>query len=193
MKYKLLTIAMAAIALSGCDVEKTQSGEMPEVDVDVSADAGELPNYEVDWANVDVGTKTETVMVPEVVIAMEETEVDVPYVDVNMPDDDSERMERTIIVEAEVKDSMHELNIERVFAKDRRLMVISSLSSTGQPIDGNTVRVSDRLVLNAPDLDVKHFIIGEKPQGDWNNQYTFVSNEAEMRSKLEGATEIYTK
>lgn len=193
MKTKLLTVAIALLALSACDVDKTQSGDMPSVDVDVSADSGRLPNYDVDWANVDVGTRTETVTVPTLVVVMEETEVEVPYMDVNLPNEDGMKNKRSIVVEAEIKGQMQELKINKVFAKDRRLVVVSSLEPTDQSLQDQTVRVSDRLVLNAPDLDVQHIIVGKKPLGDWNSQYMFVANQSALRQHLEGATEIYSR
>ena len=87
MKTKLTAIAALLLTVSACDVNKTQSGDLPDVDVDVSADAGELPEYEVNWADIDVGTTTETVSVPKVVIVTEEEEVEVPFIDINMPGD----------------------------------------------------------------------------------------------------------
>ena len=59
-----------ALALSACDVDQTQEGDMP----DVTVEGGQLPAYDVDMAEVDVGS--------------EEVTVDVPTVDVNMPEDD---------------------------------------------------------------------------------------------------------
>lgn len=53
------------------EVEKVQEGEMPDVDVDVSG--GNLPEYDVEGPDVDVGTKT--------------VEVEVPDIDVDLPDD----------------------------------------------------------------------------------------------------------
>lgn len=63
-----------AFVLTGCDVEKTREGEMPDVDVDVSGDPGQAPAYDVETPDVDVGTTTE--------------EVTVPDVDVTLPDDE---------------------------------------------------------------------------------------------------------
>jgi hypothetical protein len=193
MKTKLVIGVLTALALTGCDVDKTRSGDLPEVDVDVSAESGRLPNYDVDWANVDIGTTTETVMVPNVVVAMEETEVEVPYMDVNLPNESENKSERNIVVEVEIKDKMQHIEIERVFATDRRLIVVSRLKDGNEPLQDQTVRVSDRIVLNAPDLDVQHIIMGKKPVGDWNNQYIFVANESALRARLNGATEIYSR
>ncbi|RZA29359.1 MAG: hypothetical protein EOP92_37335 [Lysobacteraceae bacterium] len=68
----LFTAAAAlAVSLAGCQVEKTQEGELP--DVEVKAQGGQLPKYDVETPEVDVGTKT--------------VEVEVPTATVEMPDD----------------------------------------------------------------------------------------------------------
>lgn len=66
----MLAVGAASLALflSGCTVEKTQEGSLPDVNVDVEGET-RLPGYEVNPADVDVGTTT--------------TEVTVPTVDVN--------------------------------------------------------------------------------------------------------------
>ena len=71
--YKWLipgALLVASLGLAGCDVEKTEEGKMPDVEVE----GGKLPKYDVDTPDVDVGTKEKTVTVPDV--------------DVTMPDDD---------------------------------------------------------------------------------------------------------
>lgn len=71
-----LTIAAAAgliIALSACDLEQTEEGELPEVEVQ----EGSMPEYDVDPADVDVGTEERTVEVPTVDIGEVETEREV--------------------------------------------------------------------------------------------------------------------
>jgi hypothetical protein len=181
-----ILFSLALISLISCDVDQTQEGEMPEVDVDV--EEGEMPAYDVDWADVDVNTTTRTIEVPKVVVVMEEEQVEVPVVDVDMPNEEKE--ERTIMVEAQVAETSHEIDIEGVYASQNRLIVVSELENTGQDLQQQTMRVSDQIVLNAPDLDVKHYIIGEKPRGDFNNQYTYISSKSEISDKLSKATEI---
>jgi len=69
-KFAIIAVSGAmALGLSACDVDQTEEGELPEVDVD----GGNMPEYDVETADVDVGT--------------EEVTVDVPDVDVDMPDD----------------------------------------------------------------------------------------------------------
>ena len=76
----ILLLALLTVFATGCRVRQTEEGEMP--DVDVSAEGGKLPEYDVDAADVDVKT--------------EKREIEVPTdVDVNMPgeekaDDDGE-------------------------------------------------------------------------------------------------------
>lgn len=188
----LCMVAMV-LMLGACSVEQTQEAELPDVDVDVDAEPGKLPAFDVDWASVDVGTRTKMVKVPKVVVVMEEVEVEVPYLDVNMPNS-GDNEQRTIVVEAEVEGEMYDLSISEVYAKGEMLMVISTLEPNGQPLaDNDRVRVSDRLILNAPDLDVRHYIVGEKPDGDWNSQYRFVADRGSLDARLEGARLIYNR
>ncbi|GHA75752.1 hypothetical protein [Cognatilysobacter bugurensis] len=86
LKSAALAFAFGSVlTLSACNVEKTQDGELP--DVDVNAQGGELPAYDVETADVDVGTEPATVSVPDVDVDVgsEQKTVEVPDVDVNMP------------------------------------------------------------------------------------------------------------
>ena len=66
----ILLLALLTVFATGCRVRQTEEGELP--DVDVSAEGGKLPEYDVDAADVDVKT--------------EKREIEVPTdVDVNMP------------------------------------------------------------------------------------------------------------
>lgn len=55
-----------AMGLAACDVDQTEEGELPEVDVK----GGNMPEYDVETADVDVGTEEKTVEVPDVDITM---------------------------------------------------------------------------------------------------------------------------
>ena len=75
MKKIIVTLAAAGcIGLTACDVDKTENGAMP--DVDVNATGGELPEYNVTGPDVNVG--------------MENTTVQVPDVDVNVPEENGQ-------------------------------------------------------------------------------------------------------
>ncbi len=76
-----IAASVLALTLAGCKVEQTREGRMP--DVDVSVTPGVMPEYDVRGPDVDVGTTTRTITVPEVTTT--EREVTVPDVDVTMP------------------------------------------------------------------------------------------------------------
>lgn len=79
MKNLILTAAFAGLAfmITGCDVEQTEEGEMPEVQ------GGNLPEYEVDGPDVNVDAGTREVEVPDT--------ISVPTLDVDVePADASE-------------------------------------------------------------------------------------------------------
>jgi len=89
-------IALAVIVWLGfmlIDVDQTQEGELPSVDVDVEADAGELPEFDADVGKVVVGTTETTVDVPDVDVDvdMEETEVDIPVIGIETPEEEDEQ------------------------------------------------------------------------------------------------------
>lgn len=192
-KQLILMMTVLTFAMTSCDIDQTQEAKLPDVDMAVDVEAGQMPEFDVDWADVNVGTRTETVKVPKVVVVMEETEVEVPYVDVDMPDA-GDREERTLIAEAEVKGEAHKIDIKEVYATGKRLYVISELTPTGEDLGKETMRVSDRLVMNAPeDLDVKHYIIGEKQNNNFNNQYNYIASRNAIAAKLDNGKQIYKK
>jgi hypothetical protein len=65
----LLSGTTLALTLGACDVDQTQQGKLPEVDVK----GGQLPKFDVDVADVDIKKK--------------KVEIPVPDVDVKMPTD----------------------------------------------------------------------------------------------------------
>ncbi len=59
---------IASLGLAACDVDQTREGEAPAIDVD--ADAGQLPRYDVEGPEVDVTTENVVVQVPEVDVSL---------------------------------------------------------------------------------------------------------------------------
>jgi hypothetical protein len=185
-----LTAGLALGPVS-CTVDKTQSAKAPDVDVDV--DPGRWPKYNVKWADVDVGTTTKTITVPKLEWKREQTQIQVPYIDINPGS--GAREERTINVELEVPQSGYELQIREVRAAGDQLWVISELKKT----DGRGTgygRVSDQVVVNAPeDLRVHRVIVGERPEGVYNQQYTFYSDMSTLTQRMPegGGRVLYTR
>ncbi|MCB0323702.1 MAG: hypothetical protein KDD69_09025 [Bdellovibrionales bacterium] len=77
------TTLFAALGLTACDVDQTREAKIP--DVDVEAEGGQLPEYEVRTPDVDVGTERARMKVPDV--DLEETDVTVPSIDVDIPEE----------------------------------------------------------------------------------------------------------
>lgn len=58
----MILTPLLGLSLAACDVDQTEEGELPEVEVE----GGNLPEYDVDAADVKVGTDTQKVVVPDV-------------------------------------------------------------------------------------------------------------------------------
>ncbi|RCS26402.1 hypothetical protein DUT90_11610 [Polaribacter sp. WD7] len=187
MKKVIMTIMAAAFIVS-CDVNQTKKTKLPEVEVDVETEAGQLPSYNVEWADINVGTTTKKVTVPKIVVITEEVEVEVPYVDVDMPNDNNnkiEKEEKTVLVEVEVDENMHEIDIKEIRASQNNLVVISELEAKNQTLGDKKIRISDQITLNAPDLNVKHYIVGEKPDRVFNSQHKYFETMEEVDEALQ--------
>jgi hypothetical protein len=71
------------------EFEQTQEAELPDVDVDVSE--GDLPNFDVDAPDVDIDTREEEIDVPTGIdVETEERTITVPDIDVNAPDEEDD-------------------------------------------------------------------------------------------------------
>ena len=168
---------------------------MPDLDIDVDLDEGRLPAYDVDWAKVNVGTRTTTVEVPKVVVVMEEETIEVPVVDVAWPSDNDDfgaTVERPLTVSAEVTGESAELDIEEVYAMGSTLYVLAKLENSGQDLGDQKMRVEDRIYLNAPeDFNVKYYIMGERPNRSYNNNFMYIKDRSDLDDRLENAKKIY--
>lgn len=222
--YFIVPILILSLGFFACNVEKEEEGELPDIDVeadtgnlpeyevkkteegelpsmDVDYEEGKLPEYDFDFADVDVGMTKKTVKVPKLVVVMEEHEVSVPYIDIKMPDDydpedpDLSKMtEKTLTVEVEVPAAGYGIEIEDVYISNNRYIVLAELSDGAHdPEERNVQRVSDRVVINGPDLDVKYYIIGTRPEGSHNTQYKFIESESSIEDKLENSKVVYEK
>ncbi len=94
-----LLIALGMVAVSvGCSVDKTQDAEMPQV----SVEGGNLPEYEIEkteegrMPDVEISggqMPRYDVETPDVDVEMETREVEVPSVNIDMPDDEHDEYE----------------------------------------------------------------------------------------------------
>jgi hypothetical protein len=97
----------------------------------------------------------------------------------------AERQERTITTEIEVPTSGYNVEITGIYAVNNQLWSFL-VSPKRIPMHLKaTMRVSDRVVLNAPEMPIRHYVIGERPQGSFNQQYTFIDDRQAIASQLE--------
>ncbi|NJB85157.1 hypothetical protein GGR26_000902 [Lewinella marina] len=182
-----------AVGFTSCDVDQTQEGELPEVDVDIDTEPGQAPEYDVDWVDVDVNTTTRMVEVPNVTVEMVEEPVEVPVLDVDWPDEYGDSEETTFMVEADV-DQEAELEIEEIYTTGQRMIVLASLEKEGERLsNGQLMRVSDQVVVNAPDMDVRYYIIGDRPDGMTNTRYRYISDRSEIADMMKNGQSIYSR
>ena len=194
-KTKSSAVILVLVIATGtaCSVDQTAQGEAPDVDVDV--DPGQWPQYDVDWADVDVGTREHTITVPVVRIERETRQLTVPYIDIN-PSGATDREERTIAMELDVPAAGYQLEIQEIRAAEDDLWVIGQLThSRTAPTTGGQHRVSDQVVVNAPaDLDVRKVVVGMRPDGVYNRQYRFVESMGALQQEIpQGARVIYER
>ncbi|CAM3469242.1 hypothetical protein [Aequorivita lipolytica] len=182
-------LALALITATSCNIDKKGKTELPEVDVDV--ESGNLPEFDVDWADVDVSTATRTVEVPKVIVVMEEEEVEVPTIDIDMPNED--KYEQELVVDAEVEGVEHDIEIKEIRATNKRLYVIATLEELETDLGDKKMRVQDQVSLNAPDLDVKYIIVGKKPNRIYNNRNMYVTSMDNLPANVKDATVIYKR
>ncbi|MGB3637541.1 MAG: hypothetical protein WBA39_08185 [Rivularia sp. (in: cyanobacteria)] len=182
-----LSLMMVLVPLTSCQVEKEQAARLPEVNIE----PGRLPEYDIKGPDVKVGVTKRTITVPKVIVVQEQETVDVPYIDVDLPG--VERKERTITAEVEAPSAGYNLEIQDVYAANNELWVVSRLEEENPNAPKATVRVSDRIVLNAPDIPVRQYIIGKRPNGSFNEQYTFINSREQIDSQLASGKQLYSK
>lgn len=78
-------VSAASLALAGCDVEKTQEGnvDVPKYEVSKTEEGDvTLPKYDVDAPKVDITAEKKEVDVPKVGVYTEKETLTVPNIDV---------------------------------------------------------------------------------------------------------------
>lgn len=76
----VVVVAVGIGAYYFVDIDQTQQGSLPDVNVDV--EGGELPEYDVETGNIELDTTQETIEVPDVDIRTTEQTIEVPTIEV---------------------------------------------------------------------------------------------------------------
>ena len=82
----LAAILVIAFAIFFVDIDQTEEGSLP--DVDVSVEGGNLPEFDAQTGSVSVTEEEVDVEVPDVEVTTEEKTITVPGVEVTPPADD---------------------------------------------------------------------------------------------------------
>jgi hypothetical protein len=188
---RLLFIPFAALLVLpvGCRIEQERAAELPDVNVQV--EPGQLPKYDIKGPDVNVRTVEETIVVPQVKIVQEKQTVQVPYIDVNLPG--VERRRQTLTAEVTAPSAGYNLQIQDVYVVNDQVWVVARLNESDPNAPKTPVNVSDRIVLNAPEMPVRYYIVGERPVGDAGNQYTFVENRQSIEDQLASGQQLYSR
>ena len=75
-QVRFLVVGAAVFLLGACEVNQVDEGELPNIDVEV--EGGEMPEYDVEGPEIDVRSRTDTVI------------VETPEVEIRLPDDTEE-------------------------------------------------------------------------------------------------------
>ncbi|NCC21605.1 MAG: hypothetical protein EOM26_03985 [Alphaproteobacteria bacterium] len=81
----IVIVLIAWAAMWALDIDVSGDAEMPRVDVE----GGELPETEVDAADIDIEEERGTMTVPDVDVELQEEEFTYPEVDIEPPADDT--------------------------------------------------------------------------------------------------------
>lgn len=189
LRRSLFIPLAALLALStGCRVEQETTGRLPDVDVEV--EPGRLPRYDVEGPEVKVGTVERTVTVPRVEVVQEQRRVQVPYVDVNLPG--ANRREQTLTATVRVPSGGYNLDIQNVYMVNNELWVVAELEEENPNAPRVNTTVADRIVVKAPEMPVRYYIIGEGLDGTLGN-YRFINNRQAIQNQLNSGRQLYRR
>lgn len=100
---------------------------------------------------------------------------------------------RTIAVEVTVPDPAWEVTIEKIYVKDQRLLVVSSLNRDRERMAPQVIsRVSDSVETPAPDYPVAHYVLG-KTFGWAQDPHHFIDDPKELEEIVAGAELIFRR
>lgn len=202
-----LTLALVGLLVIGqvsaCTVSREEEGELPEVEVenddggmpevDVDTSDANLPRLDVDWADVDVELTEITVDMPKVDVYTETERLQVPRIDLTWPNEDPEgSVERELTAEVEVSEPGYRLRIEEVYGAGDRLIVVARVDETSANTEHR--RLSDRIVVKGPEMDVDYYLVTDRPEIIENEgDFTVITSRSEIDADLQEARELFTR
>lgn len=102
--------------------------------------------------------------------------------------------QKTIIVKLTVPDSAWTIDIDEVHKVKNELWVISTLSRDPDVVGAQVVSTAmARVRLEAPDLPIKRFVIGEACRRKDKESHTFIKNLKEIQKALKSGKLLYRR
>lgn len=203
--YRTLALVglISLMPLVGCTVEQSEAGQLPDVDVnaeggnldvdlpevDVDVEPGALPDLNVDWAELDIMVGETTVEVPKIDVYTEKETIAVPMIDIDWPGENDAPENQLLEVELDVTDPNARVEIVEVFAYQNNLIVVGRLHSSAR--SGETTTVRDRVAINAPDMDIDYYVIGDTSVVTDDNGIMIVANRSEIDVDLRRARKLF--
>jgi hypothetical protein len=97
----------------------------------------------------------------------------------------------TINVSLEAPDTAWSIKIKEVYLVDKEIWVISKLKRSPKIAAQVITKVKDSLNLQAPNLPIKHFILGKTWRWKNKESYTFIKNKKEILNKIKNARKLF--
>lgn len=82
----VIAVVVIAAAVYLIDIDQTEEGSLP--DVDVSVEGGNMPEFDADVGSVELTEEEVTVEVPKVEVTTEEETMTVPGINITAPEDE---------------------------------------------------------------------------------------------------------
>ncbi len=99
---------------------------------------------------------------------------------------------KEITVELQVPDTTWTLQIKEVCEVGNELWVVSNLSQASNMMGAQIIStITDSIELGAPDLPIKHFVIGKTWNWDNRGDYVFIKSIKDIEQELDAGHTIY--
>ena len=100
--------------------------------------------------------------------------------------------ENRITVKLSVPDTTWAINIQEVHQVRSELWVVSSVSTNPDTMGAQVIsEVQDSIAIAAPDLPIKHFIIGKTWAWENTEPYTFIKDRQQIETDLNSGERLY--
>ena len=101
--------------------------------------------------------------------------------------------ERVITVEVGATSPAWDIAIERIVVVEDELWVVSSMTLTDSPGPAVTCRIKGSETVNAPELPVRHFVLGPTWRSGTSGPMTYIDDMGDIPQAIESGEILYAK